>query len=48
MFKRIIDIYRTDWDKNLLIPLSAVIKLIYPTECGDEMRAVMKFLSHSK
>jgi hypothetical protein len=26
--------YRTQWDKNLLIPLSEVMKLIYPTECG--------------
>jgi hypothetical protein len=28
--------YRTQWDKNLLIPLSEVMKLIYPTECGNE------------
>jgi hypothetical protein len=28
--------YRAQWDKNLLIPLSEVMKLIYPTECGNE------------
>jgi hypothetical protein len=28
--------YRTQWDKNLLIPLSEVMKLIYLTECGNE------------
>jgi hypothetical protein len=28
--------YRTQWDKNLLIPLSEVMKLIYPIECGNE------------
>jgi hypothetical protein len=28
--------YRTQCVKNLLIPLSEVMKLIYPTECSNE------------
>jgi hypothetical protein len=36
--------YTTQWNNNLLIPLSGVMKLTYPTEWSNEMRPVMKFL----
>jgi hypothetical protein len=36
--------YTTQWNNNLLIPLSGVMKFTYPTEWSNEMRPVMKFL----
>jgi hypothetical protein len=36
--------YTTQWNNNLLIPLSGVMKLTYPAEWSNEMRSVMKFL----
>jgi hypothetical protein len=35
--------YTTQWNNDLLIPLSGVMKLTYPTEWSNEMRPVMKF-----
>jgi hypothetical protein len=36
--------YSTQWNNELLIPLSGVMKLTYPTEWSNAMRPVMKFL----
>jgi hypothetical protein len=36
--------YTTQWNNNLLIPLSGVKKLTYPTEWSNEICPVMKFL----
>jgi hypothetical protein len=36
--------YTTQWNNNLLIPLSGVKKLTYPTEWSNEICPAMKFL----